>query len=96
MFRSAVMVEWLEHKLPGRRPGFAPQAALLAVRRIKLVAPPYGSSIARLHYLLSSQWSAPHVKSNMIEASDLVWLTSSSYHAINGGSVFCESYPQAR
>ena len=29
----------------------------------------------------------------MIEASDLVWLTSSSNHAINGGSVFWGESP---
>ena len=29
----------------------------------------------------------------MIEAGDLVWLTSSSNHAINGGSVFWEESP---
>ena len=29
----------------------------------------------------------------MIEASDLVWLTSSANHAINGGSVFWGESP---
>ena len=29
----------------------------------------------------------------MIEASDLVWLTSSSNHAINGGSMFWGESP---
>ena len=32
-------------------------------------------------------------KSSMIEASDLVWLTSSSNHAVNGGSVFWGESP---
>ena len=33
------------------------------------------------------------MKSSMTEASDLVWLTSSSNHAINGGSVFWGESP---
>ena len=34
-----------------------------------------------------ADWSSVTVKSSMIEASDLAWLTSSSNHAINGVSV---------
>ena len=33
------------------------------------------------------------MKSSMIEASDLVWLTSSSNHTINGDSVFWGESP---
>ena len=51
---------------------------------------------ARLYQFLSYCCNEPHVKSSMIEASDLVWLTSSLNHAINGGSVFWESHPQVR
>ena len=30
----------------------------------------------------------PHVMSSTIEASDLIWVTSSSNHAVNRGPVF--------
>ena len=35
----------------------------------------------------------PQEKSSMTEASNLVWLTSSSNHAVNGGSVFSGESP---
>ena len=79
----------------GCGPWFTSQAALIAVRLTKLVVPPNGSSITRLYCFLSLRLSVPHVKLNMIEASDLVRLTGTSNHAINGGSVFWESHPQA-
>ena len=43
------MVDWLSTELLGYRPEFAPQAVLIAKRLTKLVAPPNGSSIARLY-----------------------------------------------
>ena len=46
---SAVVVEWSSTELPGCRPEFAPQAALIAIRLTNLVAPPNGYSIARLY-----------------------------------------------
>ena len=61
--------------LSGHQPGVAPQAALIAVRLTKLVAPSNGSSMARLYRFLSFRLSAPHVKSSMIESIDRVWLT---------------------
>ena len=67
--------------------GFAPQA----IRLTKLVAPPYGSSIASSLVPIG----VCHVKSGMMEASDLVQLTSWLNHAINRGSVFWESCPKA-
>ena len=60
--------------------------------------------ISKLHYWsdyrkpssssISSRWNAPHVTSRVIKACDLVCLTSSPNHAINGGSVLWESHPQ--
>ena len=52
MFVKAGQQSWMSGRaqnIPGCRPEFAPQAALIAKRLTKLVAPPNGYSITRLY-----------------------------------------------